>query len=157
MIHQAPAWLAQADPNLALTFNRHRNVILHGHDLSGSLTHSYNFASRDDGFSPAELTEQLQFIYQSEGKAFKINLAFGIILQNRESLEFRYYHAHSNVDLFDRPVLVSNARDLDRLITKVTNLNVLEEVSVNRPDTKWRLVLVTNVKYSVYLTSFALG
>lgn len=155
--HAVPQWLDQADTNLADTFHQHRNVILAPHNVSSDLTHTYNFPSREDGFTPQEFEEHLRYIYDREGRAFKINMAFGTILQNRETLEFRYFHPHRNVNIYERPLLVFNAHDLEKLIAQARQLNVYEQVSIDKPNTKWRLVLVVNVKYSVFLTSFVLG
>jgi len=148
--------LEDAEPDLALTFNRHRNVILAAHSIDGTVFHEYNFPSRDDGFTPAELEEHLRYIYEREGRAFKIQIAFGTLLQNTENMEFRYFHPHSNVDIFERPNQVSNPRDLQQLIEKVRALDIYEEVNVNHPDTKFKLVTVTNVRYKVFLMGFPL-
>jgi len=142
--------MQDAEPDLALTFNRHRNVILGPHRIDGVVFHEYNFPSSDDGFTPNEFEQHLRYIYEREGRSFKIQIAFGTLLQNTENLDFRYFHPHANVDIFERPIQVSNPRELEQLIEKVRALDVFEEVKVNRPDTKYKLVVVTNVRYKVF-------
>ncbi len=119
--------------------------------------HTFNFPSADDSFTPTQLENHLRYIYGREGKAFKVNISFGLFLQHRESLEFRFFHPYANSAIFERPFLVSNVRGLERLIALVRELDIFQEVALARPSTKWRLVLISNVKYTVYLTSFALG
>ena len=157
LIHGEPDWVADADEQLALTYRRHANMIRAGHSTASDLVHVYNFGSEDDGFTPAQFDQQLEYMYRREGKSFKLNMSMGFILQNRDTLEFRYFHAHANSNLFDRPVFVKNVHDLDRLMERVRDLDIIAQLSVQRPDTKYRLVVVTNVKYTVYVTSFALG
>ncbi len=47
--------------------------------------------------------------------------------------------------------------DLRRVIAKLAELDTFKEMSKARPDTKWRLVLLTNIRYKLFITDFTLG
>ncbi len=47
--------------------------------------------------------------------------------------------------------------DLRRVIAKLAELDPFKEMSKDRPNTKWRLVLLTNIRFSLFNTDFTLG
>ncbi len=90
IIYSTPDWVNDADAGLRRMFTMHQPYILRGHDVTGRLTHVYNFAAQTQaGFTPRELDDAVHFIYEREGRAFRLNAAVGSILQNRETGEYR--------------------------------------------------------------------
>ncbi len=47
--------------------------------------------------------------------------------------------------------------DLRRVIAKLAELDPFKEMSKSRPNTKWRLVLLTNIRFKLFNTDFTLG
>ena len=98
-------------------------------------------------------------VYQRQSKAFKLNLNFGYVLRHRDNGSARYFKPFEHEGLLDIPIYihVSSRRDLTRLADWLRNLNLLESLMMQRPDTKWVIELLTNVRISVYKTNFLLG
>ena len=46
--------------------------------------------------------------------------------------------------------------DIGKILKKLREMDVMAEVVKNRPDTKWRLMLFTNIRVKVYNTNFTL-
>ena len=80
-----------------------------------------------------------------------------MILQNIETGEVRYFFPFHNTHVFLLPEMVRNTADLDRVLNKIENLELVESILQDRPNSKWKLVEITNIKYVVTLTNFALG
>ena len=77
-------------------------------------------------------------------------MSFGFILCNTETAALQYHHPSANNNLvLEQPFLISNQADLDRLYEQVNNIDFLEWIRQQRPNSKWVVDLVTNV------TSFA--
>ena len=109
----------------------------------------YNF--RLSMISPASLREQLNRIFADQTTVFKVNFAFGFILRNTETGALQYHHPSANNNLvLEQPFLVSNREDLDRAIEEISNIDFLEWVRQQRPNSKWVVDLVTNVTWFVW-------
>ena len=78
---------------------------------------------------------------------FKINYAFGFVLRNFETDEFRYYLASNNTLMLNTAVLISNKTELNELLATITDKSFPDFIL--RPDTKWRLHQITNLLFSV--------
>lgn len=72
-----------------------------------------------------QLNEQIDFIYNDNQRAFRVNLSFGIILQNIEIGEYRYFVPHVNENVLDQPMLIDNRGDLNRLGSKLRELDII--------------------------------
>ena len=109
----------------------------------------YNF--RLSTISPTALREQLNRIFADQPTVFKINLSFGFILRNTEIAALQYHHPSVNNNLvLEQPFLVSNQADLDRLYEQVNNIDFLEWVRQQRPNSKWTVDHITNVTWFVW-------
>ena len=96
--------------------------------------------------SPTALREQLSRIFSDQTTVFKINFAFGFILRITETGALQYHHPSANNNLvLEQPFLVSNQADLDRLHQQLAEIDFLEWVRQQRPNSKWVVYLVTNV------------
>ena len=103
------------------------------------------------------MMSHLNEIYEDNNFAFKVNISLGLILQHLESGSLRYFVPYHNETLFSVPVYVRSQRDLDRIRTRISQLDVSEYARRQRPNTGWKPLMVTNVVYEVYITSYPLG
>ena len=106
----------------------------------------YNF--RLSTISPTVLREQLSRIFADQTTVFKINLSFGFILRETGALQYHHPSANNNLVL-EQPFLVSNQDDLERLYQQIAEIDFLEWVRQQRPNSKWVVNLVTNVTWFV--------
>ena len=82
---------------------------------------------------------------------FKVNFAFRFILRNAETGALQYHHPSANNNLvLEQPFLVSNQADLERLYHQISNIDFLEWVRQQRPNSKWMVDLITNVSWFVW-------
>ena len=98
----------------------------------------------------SDIGDMLQAIFRSQKNAFKINLAFGFILSNVEKGEKRYYYPSQNGLILDEPLVVADEADLQRVLQRMGETDWLEYVSQQKPDSKWRIALLTNVTFHLY-------
>ncbi|XP_078359971.1 uncharacterized protein LOC144644372 [Oculina patagonica] len=92
-------------------------------------------------------------IFAQQTTAFKINIAFGFILfkeAESEREEVRYYYPSQNGFLFDEPKVVANETDLEGLLEELEGKDWQEYVRERKPNSKWRVALLTNVAFHVY-------
>ena len=68
--------------------------------------------------------------------AAMVNLACGFLLKNLEDGRYRYFYAHENNTLLDRPQLVCNKDDLTKLKHIVNQTDVIESCTIERMNTK---------------------
>ena len=109
----------------------------------------YNF--RLSTISPTTLREQLGRIFADQTTVFKINFAFGFILRNTETGALQYHHPSANNNLvLEQPFLVSDQADLDRIYQQIAEIDFLEWVRQQRPNSKWVVDMVTNVTWFVW-------
>jgi len=71
-------------------------------------------------------------------------------LSNVETGEIRYYYPSQNGFIFDQPLVVANEEDLQRVLQRVGETYWLEYVSQQKPNSKWRIALLTNVAFHLY-------
>ena len=88
---------------------------------------------------------------------FKINNSFGYILKNVNNNDLRYYHAS-----FNNSVMMSTACLISNRLELIEFLNTLAEESffdqINRPDTKWKIVNISNITFYInHLKDASLG
>jgi len=106
-------------------------------------------------FTVPQLTEHTERIYDRQGYPFR--LEFGLILRHTETREYLYFRAYSSKSLFERPVYICRRKDLNRLRLRPQRFNVTDYVLRQRSDTKWKLYLVTNVRFVLYHFNYPLG
>ena len=101
--------------------------------------------------SPTALCKQLNHIFADQTTVFKTNFAFGFISCNTETGALQYHHPSANNNLvLDQLFLVSDQDDLERAIEEISNIDFLEWVRQQRPNSKWVVDLVTNVTWVVW-------
>ena len=144
------------DAELQECFNQHRSYIYDHHEPGQPLSF-YNFPLVSGNFSLEGLSEMLNLIYDNQPQSYKINLSFGVILQNINTNEYRYFRAYSNDALLPSPVLISARKDLDKLMDKFKEMDIHNYLLKARPNTHWKPVLITNVRFYVTNVGFPLG
>ena len=101
--------------------------------------------------SPASLCEQLSRIFADQTTVFKINFSFRFILCNTETGALQYHHPSTNNNLvLEQPFLVSNCKDLNCALQEISNIDFLEWVHQQRPNSKWVVDFITNVTWFVW-------
>jgi hypothetical protein len=143
------------DEALRETYDLNAPLILQRH-REGNMLSTYNLPLAND-FSTFELMKAVEEIYDRLQHAFRLNLQFGLILVNTKTGEYRYFIPHSNESLFSRPIYVSRRQDLSKLQRRLEKLNVVDYITQQRPNTKWKPVMVTNVHVSLYYLGYLLG
>ena len=139
-------------------YDIHRSIILksnesNSHKIENTIKLFYNFPVAGG----VDYIEHLKTILTEQKMSFKVNLSYGVILQHLVSGEYRYFVPHTNSDVFERPQTVSNPSSVVKLSKLLQTFSLEDQVLLQRPDTKWKPVLITNVTYTVYRTSFPLG
>ena len=98
-------------------------------------------------------TELLGFlfteIHNRQQYAYKLNISCGYVLANKETGELFYYGPSQNNQLvFKSPTLLRTRNDYYNCIQKLDNI-ILEDFLI-RPNSRFRLIRVTNITYYVY-------
>jgi hypothetical protein len=143
------------DVELQRIYDMHRSLILDSHYI-GPVTSIYNFPI-DNTFNVHTLMRQARFIYNRENQVIRLNFIFGLILKNRETEEYRYFKPYKNEEVFLNPIQIADGGDLHKVRIRVRAMNFNDYVLRNRPNSKWIPVLVTNVRYWINKTNFAMG
>ena len=117
----------------------------------------YNF--RLIGPSAMTVNEALRVIFHRLRYMAKINLSFGFILHHLETGELRYFHpSQNNGRVFSSPETIASEAELNRLVERVREMDVLQMGFHRRPDTKWTVAATTNATiYVNKLTRFPIG
>ena len=116
----------------------------------------YNFPTSDLQ-EPNQLRNNLESIFDSQDNAFRINLSIGMILQDITDGSFRYFIPYSNDFVLPVNEVISNRRDLNRVISKFENLDMRYYVNTLRPKSSLKPFYVTNLAFYVYNTNYPLG
>ena len=156
-----PPWMGEngeiIDQKLKDTYENHKSIILQPHDDTGNIKKVFNFPVGNT-VSLHIIDNQLRYIYKRVNNAFKINLSFGIVLKHVETGEYRYFKAYDvAIQILSYPWRVSRWSNVRQLSRKLEQLDIIENATRIRPDTKWKPFLLTNVRYSVSLLNYVLG
>ena len=80
----------------------------------------------------------------------KINVAFGFILQKRDTGELKFFHPSNNTMLFDTPKLVQNVDDRRKLEDDVEQQDAFEYARLQRPSTNWIVDRIICIRFDIY-------
>ncbi len=105
------------------------------------ITHNFRFLEP----THENLNKILDEVCQGLNCAAKFNIQFGYVLQHHETQEYKYFYAGNNVALLSVPMHVANRDDLNFLKDKLDDEDYFEKMMAERPDTKWRFAMSTNV------------
>ena len=96
-------------------------------------------------------------VFCRQSQAFKINMSCSYILQNRETGEYRFFHASNNEQLLNIPKLICNQEDLNKLLDHLASKDYPTFLKQHRPNNKWTIEKIVNLCVILYLTDFPLG
>jgi predicted NAD-dependent protein-ADP-ribosyltransferase YbiA (DUF1768 family) len=106
----------------------------------------------------SDISHQMNYIFRRQSQTYKINISAGAILQHTETGVLRYYKPALNGKLLETAVQVSNKQSLERAINTLQDIDLNEYIRKKfRPDTKYKVVYITQLEYYVFLTGYALG
>lgn len=143
------------DEQLKEVYETNASLILRRHQ-EGNVYSVYNFPI-DNHFTVSEIMQAGNEIYDRQQKAFRLNLEFGLILKNTETGEYRYFKPYHNQEIFEHPIYVSRRIHLKRLQHRMQQLNITDYILRQRPNSKWKPFLITNVRIVTYHLNFVLG
>ena len=141
--------------NLKEVYELHKNMILEG-NLNDDIAPVYNFPV-DNTLSLDQIMDQAEEIFDNQKMTFKLNFALGLILYNVNTRKFRYFKPYFNEFVLSKPAVINSVGDLDQLRDRIQNLEIGEYMLQQRPDTAWKPIMVTNVRWFVTKTGFLLG
>ena len=106
----------------------------------------------------AEIRQHIMTIYERLRETFKLNMSFGIMLRGVADRNlYQYFHPMESDRLIDTPFTISNVADIDRLMEKLNDMDLLANMVKQRKNTKWLFFKLTNVVFYVNKTAFVLG
>ena len=82
-------------------------------------------------------------------RRFKINAAFGFILENRSTEELKFFHPSNNNKIFETPRLVEKDEDFEKLSMDLERVDAFEYAVVHRPDRHWTVKKVICIHLNV--------
>ena len=144
------------DQSLQDLYRRHAHEIYIEH-YQGAVHAEYNFPTTNGTITYQDIRNHLEEILRSEQQAFKVNMAFGIVLRDIITAEYTFFHPLESDGVLERPILITNQRDIDTFMDLIKNLNILEHLSKKRPNTRKVFHSVTNIMFYVNRTNFVLG
>ena len=124
---------------------------------------SFNFPLKSNNITPGLLLTHLNEIYDQASGKLKVQMGIGRILRNKENGELKYWRAeHCDSHLLQnqkvvQPMKVNSRSDLKQIAENASNLATEDYLQSTRPDTKWELVMPTNVRYYISYTDFVAG
>ena len=95
--------------------------------------HVFNFALTE--LDPTVMAEKLRLVFANLDNTAKINASLGFVPRNIESKYYRYYNAHEHSLIFNTSQILSNEKDLDNIIAKLSLEDFVERASRERPNT----------------------
>ena len=97
-----------------------------------------------------EIVSRLQETIGNYNGRIKINVAFGFILQNRDTDKLKFFHPSNNTMLFETPRLLDNAGDYRRLVNDIEHEDAFEFARLQRPSTKWTVERIICVRFDIF-------
>ena len=121
------------------------------------------------------LNNYLMNIYQQQKFTFKLTIEFSFLLiridnerfdprriwdynnYSRVDFELRLASTNTRPEGFVNPVVVDNKKDIDKIINKLTNLNLIEYFMQKSISSKWKFYKFLDVKFHVYEMNTPIG
>ena len=104
----------------------------------------------EPSFTYADMQEKMYSARKLAGGSFKFNIGFGVILYHGVENEYRYFYSSTNSLLFERALLISNNDELEAVIKRIIDLDLLESYYLQRPSSGWTLAGLPNVELCIY-------
>ena len=144
-------WLdenGRVDEQLKAIYQRYDHIINRTHRI-GNFMNEYNYRLSDES-TYEDLDNHVREVYKSMDNSFRINLSFGFILKSIEDGMYRYFYPHNNDGVLDAPFSITNGDDVLKFIQRLRNIDILKHLFNQRPNTKWKVYKVTNVRYCIF-------
>ena len=119
------------------------------HVVNGPVQARYNH--RLTSMDTRDLHDPLGQLFDEQTTAFKVNLSFGFILKEKQSVRLRYYHSSNNCcgRFLEEPSLVTNLQTFNTFLERIEETDVLQWAIAQRPNSDWVVELVTNVTFFI--------
>lgn len=82
--------------------------------------------------------------------------SFEIVLRNTDG-ELRYFYASGNETSLEEPFQISKKGDIETLMLRLKTNDLLQTAMQSRPNSKWSVYVVTNIRWMVTRTNYILG
>ena len=155
-----PPWLGEngelVDKQLKEVYESNRRHIYADNNI-GKVLRSYNFPTNNLSGGVDEIMNHLKEIYEKQKSSFKVNINLGFILRDKLTGQLRFFIPFKNSYLLSKPYLVTRFRSLRALRDKIEKLNIPEYLINSRPNSRFEPVFITNIRYDITLTNYALG
>lgn len=115
----------------------------------GRIKNVYHFLMTEQ-YTTQLINGYLAVIQQQYEYGYKLNAAFGFILENTETEELKFFHPSNNNMLFETPKLIQNEQDIKDLLEELEKQDVWEYANAQRPSTKWLVVKIVCMRFDVY-------
>ena len=103
----------------------------------------FNFAM--SSFDISLLNDKVDYVFKELKCAAKVNIAFGFVLKNTEDGICRYFYAHENNTIMEKPKLVCTLDDIVNPKEKIQKMDIIDLCRRERADTKWKFYKLTNM------------
>ena len=103
------------------------------------------------------LRNGLEVVRETTREAVKLNLSLGMVLRHRETGDYRYFVPAGNVPLIPQPQRIDTQADWDRFAASLQPDQLMERIVLDRPNSKWQLALVTNLRVDIYYLGVNMG
>jgi hypothetical protein len=138
------------------TYNNNHQYILAPNYKEGDVKSYYNFPINQI-VQDHDIEEQMREIFRGQSESYKLNLSAGVILQEKNSNQTRYFKPAPNTVILTYPIHIWNNHSLERAIQKLLEKDINEMIRHYRPDSGYVVRFVTQLEYYVYSTDFPLG
>jgi hypothetical protein len=127
-------------------------------DLKNRLKHILNFK----WISPDNLEEKIRSMHREQVRGYLLNLSFCYVLQklatDTEPAETKIFFARDNNTLFEYPLpFISNDQDLENILQKIRQVDVIEFYRNFRPNSKWQFKKLLDYSIIIYDSNYAIG
>lgn len=134
----------------AIVEERWPAIRTHHRESNFGVASSYTFNLLQDNTQDA-VENHINRIFRRQSTAFKLNYSVGLILYNKETKRYRYYHSSvNNYISLDAPVIIENTSDISNFTELINLENIKEKTLQDRPDSSWILISLSNITFYVY-------
>ena len=91
------------------------------------------------------LNSKVDYVFKDMKCAAKVNLAFGFVVENIEAGMCRYFYAHENNTVMERPKLVCTQADMTYLKDRMQKVDIVGICTRERANTKSKFYKLTKL------------
>ena len=131
--------------------------ILHKEKTSGPVLKQFNFPLK--GYvTNTNIEMHMNYIYKHKNvqNAYRLQIAAGVIIYNRNTKTYRYFKPASNLFILQHPLRIWNKQSLDAAIRELIQKDLDSLIRNFRPSSDYNVLFITNLEYFVYMSDFPL-